>query len=465
MTDEVYKATTELGQAISELSEQAEGLSVAFGKASDSSKGWNIISRLLSGSGLWKLQNRIRAAGNMIAMYNRHQMEGMQASLKGAEANMKLITTIDKLRKSRQLLMKGRTKGWTPEEMDTDIVRQFKVFAAQYERQGYAQNIAKKMAAEKVKRMYDNIIGEATSGLAKSAAKMLDSPSMEYLKKGFIRSQGGGIMMGAPGEDTKEPGFVGENMRIFFKRQKDNWGKLKRGQGTWNMIGDKLRGGAKFIGRFFQVGLTFFLKGMYYFFVISGAITLLVMILQKLKLRERFMEFEESFKGVQTIVGGVVEFLKGIFMMVKGAFSGDGGMFLRGIKKVILDGLLPLFLGGLMLGFQVIATLIKSILGAIFSVLGKIPIIGKYIPQFAKGGIAPGGMALVGERGPELVNLPAGARVHSNADSRRMVGNNIHVHVNGRVGASDAEIRDIANKVAREINLRMNRTGATAGRF
>ncbi len=73
--------------------------------------------------------------------------------------------------------------------------------------------------------------------------------------------------------------------------------------------------------------------------------------------------------------------------------------------------------------------------------------------------------ALVGELGPELVNLPRGARVFSNAQSRRMVGNNIHVHVNGRVGASDAEIRDIANKVAREVNLRMNRTGATAGRF
>ena len=46
-----------------------------------------------------------------------------------------------------------------------------------------------------------------------------------------------------------------------------------------------------------------------------------------------------------------------------------------------------------------------------------------------------------------------------------MGGSTIHVHVSGRVGANDAEIKDIANKVAREINLRMNRTGASAGRF
>ena len=66
-----------------------------------------------------------------------------------------------------------------------------------------------------------------------------------------------------------------------------------------------------------------------------------------------------------------------------------------------------------------------------------------------------------GEKGPELVKLPAGSRVISNANSRGMGGNTINVHVNGRVGASDAEIRDIANKVAREINIRMNRQGTT----
>lgn len=63
------------------------------------------------------------------------------------------------------------------------------------------------------------------------------------------------------------------------------------------------------------------------------------------------------------------------------------------------------------------------------------------------------------------MSLPGGARVHSNAQSRRMGGNNIHVHVNGRVGASDAEIRDIAQKVAREINIQMNRTSSSRGAF
>ena len=77
-------------------------------------------------------------------------------------------------------------------------------------------------------------------------------------------------------------------------------------------------------------------------------------------------------------------------------------------------------------------------------------------------------MAIVGEKGPELVTLPRGAQVHSNSQSKAMassVTNHITVQVTGRVGASDTEIRDIANKVAREINTRMNRTSTSVVRF
>ena len=92
--------------------------------------------------------------------------------------------------------------------------------------------------------------------------------------------------------------------------------------------------------------------------------------------------------------------------------------------------------------------------------------IGSFLGKKATGGVVTKGMTLVGEQGPELVSLPAGSRVYSNQQSRNMTGNTtINVNVSGRVGASDAEIKDIANKVAREINLRMNRTATTGARF
>lgn len=44
------------------------------------------------------------------------------------------------------------------------------------------------------------------------------------------------------------------------------------------------------------------------------------------------------------------------------------------------------------------------------------------IPGFATGGYSQGGMALVGEQGPEFVRLPAGAQVYSNLQSQSMGG-------------------------------------------
>ena len=48
---------------------------------------------------------------------------------------------------------------------------------------------------------------------------------------------------------------------------------------------------------------------------------------------------------------------------------------------------------------------------------------------YANGGITKGGIALVGERGPELVSLPSGSRVHPNGS----VGGSMNFHFHGAV--------------------------------
>ena len=139
--------------------------------------------------------------------------------------------------------------------------------------------------------------------------------------------------------------------------------------------------------------------------------------------------------------------------------------FVQDFKDKVMDS----FLGDLIRGIQ----------EAVSGIVDKIPSpgdavrgIANKIPFLATGGaIKNSGIAVVGERGPELVNLPAGARVSSNRDSAAMMGggttinNHITVQVTGRVGANDTEIRDIANKVAKEINSRMNRTATSVVRF
>ena len=76
----------------------------------------------------------------------------------------------------------------------------------------------------------------------------------------------------------------------------------------------------------------------------------------------------------------------------------------------------------------------------------------------ASGGPARG-LTLVGELGPELVRLPGGSMVHNNANTRGMMGNTINVHVNGRVGASEQELNELARKIGEKINREMNRFG------
>ena len=62
--------------------------------------------------------------------------------------------------------------------------------------------------------------------------------------------------------------------------------------------------------------------------------------------------------------------------------------------------------------------------GAINGALAGLPGAPKVsIPRFATGtNFAPGGMAWVGERGPELVNLPRGSKVYTNSQSRQKAG-------------------------------------------
>lgn len=51
------------------------------------------------------------------------------------------------------------------------------------------------------------------------------------------------------------------------------------------------------------------------------------------------------------------------------------------------------------------------------------------VPRYARGtSYHPGGMALVGEEGPELVALPAGSRVYSNAQTQGMTGGSVNTY-------------------------------------
>ena len=199
--------------------------------------------------------------------------------------------------------------------------------------------------------------------------------------------------------------------------------------------------------------------------------------------------FEELLDGLGKIImgaiGGIIGFFGGIFLMtMSGIIEGVGGKLIGRLDTVAenvggligkASGMLSGGLAGAKLGAAIgtffapgIGTVIGGVLGGVIGTVAGGSLgtgIGNYVgdklglPGYASGGMVSNtGLALVGERGPEIVNLPAGARVYNNQQSRSMMGGNtINVSVNGRVGASDAELDDLARKLGRKINLEMNR--------
>lgn len=83
---------------------------------------------------------------------------------------------------------------------------------------------------------------------------------------------------------------------------------------------------------------------------------------------------------------------------------------------------------------------------------------------YAEGGVSSGGMALVGEKGPELIELPAGTRINSNAQSQQMmksneITNNFNIKIESKGGLNnDAELRRISDAITKQITQKLNRT-------
>ena len=76
------------------------------------------------------------------------------------------------------------------------------------------------------------------------------------------------------------------------------------------------------------------------------------------------------------------------------------------------------------------------------------------VPKHALGTMsAPGGLSLVGENGPELVNLPQGSRVYNNAETKNMMSKEITVNLNigGNVVGNDDFIAQISNVLGRQL--------------
>jgi hypothetical protein len=137
-------------------------------------------------------------------------------------------------------------------------------------------------------------------------------------------------------------------------------------------------------------------------------------------------------QGIAGDMGG----LKNLFNSILGVVIDFGKQFGEmmigiGLAKVSLEAI-----GISGIGAVIAGTALVALTSAAKGFLSK----GAEIPAFANGtNSAPGGLALVGERGPELVNLPKGSAVHTAHETKGMLGaaNNIKVVIESQIRGED----------------------------
>ena len=118
--------------------------------------------------------------------------------------------------------------------------------------------------------------------------------------------------------------------------------------------------------------------------------------------------FENTFDTIATVLGGALDVLTGLFDVFAGLFTGNWEQMWNGCKEIVSgvwDAIVGVVKGA-------INTLINTINGFIRGA-NKLQINGvginlPTIPLLAEGGILTSGMAIVGEAGPELVQVSNG---------------------------------------------------------
>lgn len=131
------------------------------------------------------------------------------------------------------------------------------------------------------------------------------------------------------------------------------------------------------------------------------------------------------YEEQQATIEGLTSVFEDMFNNIGNGFKSVVTSMLDGIRRII-GGLFAKAIAGMISGESS-----KGLLGLAFAAAGITLITSMWkskVPAFAEGtSFAPGGMSLVGERGPELVNIPRGSQIFNNGQTQSIFGSNIVV--------------------------------------
>lgn len=171
---------------------------------------------------------------------------------------------------------------------------------------------------------------------------------------------------------------------------------------------------------------------------IGGAIDFIKAVASKTPLGMLITHFNDVRAKVTVAIGAVRSVVERVMAAIRSAVGSVAGV-----------------VNGVIGAFERLADAIRSlpspgaILGKVGSLAGKLPGFANGVRNFG------GGLAIVGERGPELVGLPRGSSVFSNRDSERMLagrGEGRNAPLIGEVKVyNDVDVEVLARRVQRAL--------------
>ena len=239
--------------------------------------------------------------------------------------------------------------------------------------------------------------------------------------------------------------------------------------------------GLKLAPKFLARSLVFFGKIMLYATLFLTIAYILWKTIGKTLIETLKTIYPAILQAASIAIGGIMLVWEGIQSIFKGFFGEDGSL------NDVIDGVINIAFGLLQFALGVAGTLLVALGGFVIEFIGigvtklinfvasivlykvaafAVKKLADIVPGFSSGGTSSGGLAVVGEKGPELVSLPRGSRVHSNSQSKNMVSNsnpvnNFNITINAK-DTSDAELRRIAQKVGNMINNSVNRSTSSS---
>lgn len=171
-------------------------------------------------------------------------------------------------------------------------------------------------------------------------------------------------------------------------------------------------------------------------------------------------------EGLITILNGIITFIIGVFtgnwqMAWQGVSDIFNGIFIQieSIAKGIVNGIINT-INGIIGGINDLASKASEVPGLGWAAGINIPL----IPTFAKGtNWFGGGVALVGEEGPELVNLPSGSSVKTASQTKSILNKSsqnvqVTVHVHGNFYSNDKAVDELGEKIVKKFITALGNT-------